>query len=59
MKHRSGVYFLLVSFLKATGNLEKSGGEAYLEKIRDMVGVPSAVCAFAAKLIELKAGLDV
>jgi replicative DNA helicase len=52
-------YNLLVSLLKATGNFENAGGKAYLEEIRDMIGIPSAVHAFAAKLVELKAGLPV
>jgi len=52
-------YNLLLLLLKATGNLEKAGGEAYISEIRDMIGVPSAVYAFAVKIVELKAGVNV
>jgi len=54
-----GKYDLLVSLLKATGKLDSAGGEAYALEIRDMIGVPGAVYAFAVKIIELKAGVAV
>ncbi|MDR2924236.1 MAG: hypothetical protein LBU85_12975 [Treponema sp.] len=50
---------LLIALLKATGNFEKAGRDAHLEEIRGIIGIPSAVRAFGAKLVELKAGVAV
>jgi len=51
--------FALLSALLARHPWFDGNFKAYLSEIRDMIAVPSAAHAFAAKLVELKAGVNV
>ena len=51
-------YDLLVAFLSQNPHFDQNFKD-YVTGIRDMVGVPSAVYAFAERLLMLKAGIDV